>query len=543
MTDNPTPIQRHDVLKNAFKGFTEVEVLREALGLRSEPSARIPAIGRPLVPHIKVVCIDTESWTDNTDHMTELGLVQTTYTQVKQAGEPSEHGFRVLQQLTFMHFRIVENAHLKIVRKDSRGPEGNRYGKTRWTTFAELRNILKNLLMKPIGDIGNGRLQGCMIPIVLVGHALSHDIGNTSKPPLSFDLASIPSIVALVDTQLLARKVGIWDPKGPNKNDQISLRDLTDKLGFDHRNSDPHTACNDAARTMISAIHMVLKEKERRPPKQTQTLQEVVKQLELSSQNRSLPFGTAKCCPRCGGRTHSEEDCTESLLCNACHRFDPKTDEASHAHSHSDSYCVHIAAWKAWVRRFKSANERHNGDREAMKDDVKDVPTANAHPWSNYPRILSWPYEDLFEAVADFDASNRDDQYREPAPEVVSLEAALGPFPVPSRDTWRMKDGSLKVQAVTGTTTSTVSTTSVTQALAATTLAPPLASNTVMHGRGAGQGLSHSQGPLSTERGRAARRGRSTGRDTARGTARGTAPGSGSAGDSQSQQNPYSWLE
>lgn len=548
MSESPTAVERYDALRGFYEGRSEVQILRESLGLEDDPSAEIPEIARLLVPHTRIICIDTECHSTNTDALTEFGLAQISYKQAHAArGNLTPHGRELLEQLQFLHFRIVEHAHLKA---KPPGPEGNKYGHTTWVTFQELRAILDGLIKKPIDDKKHPELNQSMAPIILVGHALKNDLDNTKKPGLDYDLRTQPNIVAIVDTQPLARKAGVYRPPANQPTAEVGLKVLTKALGFEHELRNPHTACNDASRTVISAIYMVLSKEHKSTEKMT--MQEIVDHLEARSLMQKSYFGTAKCCASCGGRDHTEKECSKDLSCKACKRFDPENNKSSGPRNHSDTFCPHVAEWKSWVRRFKSADKKHKGVLEKMPAEVKGGPKEFAHPWSNWPQSLSWPYRSPFKAVEDHDRINSDPRYREPPAEVENIQSALGPFPVPSEGNWRMNDGSFKIQtAPVVTTTSTVSTASVTQALAASTIssapatAPPVASTTVIRGTGSGQATGRGRG---TERGRGTGsgpgpvqgpvHGRGTighGRGTS-GRGQGTAPGSSSADDSQSHK-------
>lgn len=310
MTLPPTLQARVEALRSALQSFSEVKILQESLAFNREPDSSIPTIARPLFRYIKLVSIDTEAFTKNTDQLTELGFVQIRYDQAFQLkGQVGEHGHQLLDLLRFLHFRIVEHAHLESYPEGSldtsnpdgpRGPKGNLFGNTKWTTFQELRAILHRLINKPI--TGVDELEGCLEPVVLVGHDLGHDIAHAAKSGLQFDLASQPSVVAQVDTQILARKVGLRNPTIKSTvSYQISLKNLTQVLGFKH--DQLHTACNDASRTLICAINMVLRKVHKNPENPRCTLQEVVKQLEVKSRNQISPLVRKRVAPSVEGES------------------------------------------------------------------------------------------------------------------------------------------------------------------------------------------------------------------------------------------------
>jgi hypothetical protein len=113
--------EAHEALHKAYKDFSEIDILLESLAYRSAPDDRIPEIAKAIVPHTRLICIDTESFTSNTDAMTEFGLAQISYQHAKAVKEPGPHGHEILKQLQFLHFRIVEHAHLKSYQEGSVG--------------------------------------------------------------------------------------------------------------------------------------------------------------------------------------------------------------------------------------------------------------------------------------------------------------------------------------------------------------------------------------------------------------------------------------
>ncbi|KAF1925103.1 uncharacterized protein M421DRAFT_70845, partial [Didymella exigua CBS 183.55] len=314
-----------------------------------------PAIAAPLVPHMIVICIDTESWTNNTDLMTELGMnvfSRQKGREVSTTTGPGPHGVNVMKALNFYHFRIAEHAHLLTNREGSYGPLGNRFGQTRFITFQELRVVLEHFFNQDIVS-DDPKLQGCKRPVVLIGHALRHDLENANKEGLEYNFTKYSTIVANVDTQQLARQTGVWNPPAYMRTNEIGLRVLVEeKLSFRHL--DDHTAGNDAARTMMCGIWMCL------PAALTQIehpdMQQVANAVEKhSSLNLAALYGTVELCVRCGGRDHSEEACTVSVQCAACIRFDTGPNRDQNAASHIETYCYHTATFKAWARRYKDA--------------------------------------------------------------------------------------------------------------------------------------------------------------------------------------------
>lgn len=363
-----TPSQRMQELERFCATQTQSSILRHALGLDHVPGAAQRLA--PLFDQSVVVCVDTEAWTKNTDQMTEIGLAvfagkdiaelndrkKPWHKERRQIPDLRKHlgdfGEEMLKKITFYHLRIVETAHLKSDSRWMKGAEGNRFGHSRFVTFAEARDVLDNLLSQPIVSL-DPALKGCKKPVVLVGHAMNQDEQNLMKRGLRYDWHKHSTIVAKIDTQSLAKATSTWiDPRFPNN--QVGLNTLTKKLGFEHE--DAHTACNDAARTLICAIQMVLPETCKVGSKKS--MQAVAWAIEEQSRSTIAPvWGSAHCCTRCGSRDHDDKEgerCEVTVFCNSCAYFD-KVGEQSHWASHTEEYCVHVAKYNAWNRRCNDA--------------------------------------------------------------------------------------------------------------------------------------------------------------------------------------------
>jgi hypothetical protein len=444
----PSPEQRLKALRDFYKTLPPSKILSEALGFYNPRLLQTPLDAVPLVEHILVICVDTESYTMNTDQMTELGLVYISRKTAKGALPPGPHGWKLQEALKFLHFRVVERAHLKSNQVDSKGPLGNRFGNTTFTSFAELRLILDDLMNQEIETI-DPDLMGCKRPVIIVGHALRHDTENTNKEGLEYNLDDNVTLVAKVDTQALARETSVWVPPVGMETNEIGLRVMIENLGFKHL--DDHTACNDAARTMMCAVHMVLPDALQQSDKPT--MQAVADRVEARSKATSgSPYGTEYCCIRCAGRDHSVEACQAvGVRCAACDRFDVSEDREANITSHIETFCQHVAKFKAWLRRYLDALRK--GRTPTAK--VVAGPGSDSHPWSTWPTSVGWPLEKLSDAKYASNLIQYNPQWQQPTPAVYNMEAALGGITVPSTGAW-VPASSGSSTAGTATATSSV---------------------------------------------------------------------------------------
>ncbi|CAO2647482.1 Nn.00g084040.m01.CDS01 [Neocucurbitaria sp. VM-36] len=396
----PTLSQRMRDLQAFYATQPKQAILLNALGFHDIPGVTEHIAA--LIEHTVVIGIDTEAWTKNTDEMTEIGLAvfeRKDMLEVHRRKEEWEkqHGKdkndneyahlgafaeELLSKITFHHLRIVETAHLKTNAEWMKGADGNRFGSSRFVTFAEARSILDSLFSQPIPNPSpSSPLTTCKKPIILLGHAISHDEDNLAKSGLAYNLFRHTTIVSKIDTQPLAKETHTWfDPAAPNN--EVGLETLTATLGFKHE--DAHTACNDAARTVISAIQMVLPRQCRREKDGAKSMQGVAWGVEKRSRDavRMDTWGSEKCCTRCGGRDHEEKEgegqgerrCRVAVHCRACAQFD-KEWEGECWTSHVEKYCLHVAEWKAWKRRRDDAVRKRNV--------VPAGPPLGAHPPSD----------------------------------------------------------------------------------------------------------------------------------------------------------------
>jgi uncharacterized membrane protein YgcG len=392
---NNSPQQRMAELKRFYDSSSHMaaNILREALGIRPTNLPGMPPLAAALLDYTIMVCVDTESWTSNTDEMTEVGLAVIDRRRAREVSISlgyGEHGVNLLRELKFYHLRIKEKAHLKSTKEGCKGAEGNRFGFSRFGTVDEIHDFLDRLFNQPITD--KPELIGCKRPVILIGHALEHDEKNVKKKSFSYDFQAHGTVVYKIDTQPLVQELGAWTPPPHSPKNVVSLENLCkDVAKFTH--TDPHTACNDAARTMMCAIWLVTPKQHRNNPEDK--MEDIASAIEAHSASISITsWGSAFCCTRCGGDDHfNDGTCQVSVKCDACARF--LTDK-SKWHSHIESYCLGVADLKAWMRRYHDAVRKNR--------DPEPGPSADSHPESTYVGV--WPLPFAVPAPAPASASS-----------------------------------------------------------------------------------------------------------------------------------------
>lgn len=283
----------------------QTDKLRYVLGRLVKPNA--PRLAEAIV----VNCIDTEHFERDHSKLTEIGL------SVFASGDLRRHSDNldanaenVLKEIYFYHFRMLPNAHCINEKWCPGNPEANRFGNTRFTTYAEGKTMLTECFN---WDVNKDRPQDGKCPTILIGHALHNDTCGLEET-IRFDPYGSGTVVATLDTQQMAREMGIYNPSGARH--EIGLRDLCGRFDIPYR--DPHTASNDAAYTIISAIYMALYG--HNMPESGKSVLESIDAVEATSRIYSITkFGKSRYCTRCHRINHFKKDCYARLPpCHKC---------------------------------------------------------------------------------------------------------------------------------------------------------------------------------------------------------------------------------
>jgi hypothetical protein len=102
---SPPPSEMQQ-LKTALYSKTSKAALEHSLGL-----GRLDGVSE-LANHMIVVCFDTESWKQDHNKLTEIGVATFDSRDMRTLKHPSIHGEHLLEQVYFYHARFEENAHL-----------------------------------------------------------------------------------------------------------------------------------------------------------------------------------------------------------------------------------------------------------------------------------------------------------------------------------------------------------------------------------------------------------------------------------------------
>ncbi|RMZ68821.1 qde-2-interacting [Pyrenophora seminiperda CCB06] len=372
-TDTPATPDSEDrdpalsALSKCFEKSSDLDVLLHCIGGPRVPG--IPRIADNIADHIIVICIDCEHWSENTDKTTEVGIATFARQDVLPLvarNEFGDHGENLIKQVKFYLFRTIENVHLPCRNSRSRGVDGNRFGRARFATFEQCRQILHSLFFQSMRGLAGS--QGYH-PVVVLGQDVSHDRQNLKEKEIDFDIG--PNVVRIIDTQVLVRDRQYWVA---DNSMQIGLSLLVRELWFEH--SDPHTAANDAARTLISAFQIALGGHECKL-KAKKTLLEVATGVEEYSVRNFRPIGgVAQYCWRCGETGHMIVSCQARHL--RCERCREKGRVVRRGEEHVSQHCVAYADEVAQERRV--ANEERKRLRTQNLRRVSEDPGRPARP-------------------------------------------------------------------------------------------------------------------------------------------------------------------
>ncbi|KAF2849588.1 hypothetical protein T440DRAFT_130838 [Plenodomus tracheiphilus IPT5] len=284
---------------------SDVSILRHFLG--------IPIPGAPaLLNEVAVVCIDTEWWQKEPKPTTEIGVAEL----ITEDLVLTPHAENILIGMHVAHARIKPHAHLLNNFAGAGDPEKFHFGKTRFVSMKEAREVVENTFVRSRQSSEDAQLQ----PIILIGHAVDNEFDLIERA-FSVDLRSFGTIIKVIDTQEMAREAGIEGPNGPN----IGLRDLL--AYFNVRVPNLHTAGNDAAGTMIAAVLLALRKimypSKNGPPATNlfgREIQDVINNVMTVGKSRPAPnWGQALFCTRCGRDNHVRDNCFAKVHCTICH--------------------------------------------------------------------------------------------------------------------------------------------------------------------------------------------------------------------------------
>jgi hypothetical protein len=271
-------------------------------------------------------------------------------------------------------------SELSSANKGKGDPNANRFGTQRFLNDHEVKDCLAESFGWPLNlNVADG----CVRPVVLLGHALDNDVDKITKL-LHWSPRAKGNLVKEIDTQVIARDVGHWS----HRVNEIGLQRLVGNMGFQHR--DGHTASNDAAMTTIAAVQLIL-DGAHKGATQPYSLQHVVDNIELRSRKHDWYYGVAEYCFRCGGRDHMEETggddggrCRRLVFCDWCYTQRPL--EQAH-YGHRTAACVMKAYETSNCARPGRRNRHRGGPKAATHAGAQEEPAAISPVANGIPQL------------------------------------------------------------------------------------------------------------------------------------------------------------
>ncbi|KAF2796915.1 hypothetical protein K505DRAFT_236610 [Melanomma pulvis-pyrius CBS 109.77] len=295
------------------------------------------------VPDLKGVAIIalTAAWWEKEPHsVTELGIAELPLPVPYDGTGDFDHAVfekieGIFMQVKAIHARIKPNAHLFNKFPGSGNPDKFNFGRTVFVNIEEARQGLLSILCRP-GIQGPG-----FQPVVLVGHAIHNHIARINEA-FKLDILSLGSVIKVLDTQSLAKDVGIKPPKGTN----ISLMDLSRHFGMIPDNL--HTAGNDVVHILINAVFASLQSHPFGFGSNNRTVGDFTERINMLV-NRMMQvgkvyppqnWGTLLFCTRCDRDNHLKESCHAAYICCTICVNSPNMRNRKGARSHQTAKCI-----------------------------------------------------------------------------------------------------------------------------------------------------------------------------------------------------------
>jgi hypothetical protein len=282
----------------ALKGLTQCQILACCL---HQPDRTHSSIYREEALHDAViVCLDAEWYEHSPTHITELGISISIPDIVNSDSSNWESPWKVMRHLLNFHVRIKPNAHLVNSELCPGYPHAFQFGRTSFVDVVQARELLKYAFYHM-----NEKRKLC--PIVLVGHAVDNDV-QILKDAFDFDVEDLGVVVATLDTQVMARELGLAEP-----GRKIRLSGLLAKYGI----SEPflHNAGNNTVATMIAAMLMAYKTA---GGDYSYLYANYKKFTQVGGGHKGRDVGDFVWCTRCESDKHFASHCRIKLHCGYC---------------------------------------------------------------------------------------------------------------------------------------------------------------------------------------------------------------------------------
>jgi hypothetical protein len=332
-----------------YQGLTQSAILQHWMQrTRSDISLGSAAAVAALQDAI-IVASDAE-WYEHDDHfITELGISVLDPRRIPMPTPSSP--WDILSSMENHHVRIKPHAHLTNKDLCKGCPESFEFGSTTFVGVSEAKDMLRDIFTRR-DEYGNLR------PVIFMGHAVDNDY-EIIKARFGLDLEEVGTIVATLDTQVLAVEHGLINPSR-----KMRLSNLL--AAYDIEEQYLHNAGNDIVCTMIAAFLMLC------PPPESKVLTNKLRYADLKAQLKASGqaairegggYGATRFCTKCESHNHTTHFCKVSVWrCEHCIK-DPLTKDA--ALTHSTVRCVNVVKQAALLRKQSSTGYGAGGAKRS----------------------------------------------------------------------------------------------------------------------------------------------------------------------------------
>ncbi|USP79643.1 hypothetical protein yc1106_06917 [Curvularia clavata] len=323
-----------------------------------------------------IVALDVEWFEHDSSLITELGVSILDPRDLPSSGTQSP--WSILSKLQTHHICIKRNTHLVNGDLCPGYPDQFKFGITTYASIQSAKEMLQSVFLRHDPH-------GYARPILFLGHAVDNDY-NMIKSRFGLDLEALGTIVATLDTQVLACEQGLAEPSR-----MMRLQHLLEHYDIDEPYL--HNAGNDVVATVVAALLMSF------PGSTTRSSAAAYAELKtiLSATNSvdspaHTLFGKSRFCTRCDSDKHTKAECKRELHCEHCAK-DPEREHL--ATQHKSDKCRDEAK--------RVALEQKQKEREALMEKRYAVPCQwciesmdtvrndGAEPYGHRTEECPWP--------------------------------------------------------------------------------------------------------------------------------------------------------
>lgn len=294
-----------------------IQAAADILGMKRAPYILYETEAQ--LQNASLVGLDMEWFESGPKMITEIGV-----SVLRVPKGPFSKPLEALNNMDVHHMRLQENAHMVNGEKCPGHPEEFQFGPSSFVDVNEARQALADVFLQYDAD-GNVR------PVILFGHAVDNDL-DVLREKFGFDLAASGVVVMILDTQVMARELGLESGR------PMSLKRILAQYSVEEKFL--HNAGNDVAQTMVAASLLAGEYDTGRGRYDAENQGQVDKLKALLRNRSSIHWGIPLFCTNCNSITHLVSQCPGKYLCTRCANNPQWADKAT---THPIEKCVRPA--------------------------------------------------------------------------------------------------------------------------------------------------------------------------------------------------------